>query len=233
VPRDGDTPRPGSKRGDDFEDQVTPGRGGTPVPSLVIDPPSGLTDSQRDWFAKRLASQVPVVKPSPTPSPYGLLSRTTTHDELEILRHFRLGGDQVALAEFVVKLFGELRNVRRDLNEKIESDSSANERDMEALRSLLSKPPNGRVQALQDRIEKLEDASRDADRDAEHRLKRLEGDASFAKRTAQAVIVFLILAIGGAGVWLGIREERLGNVIDAVKELERHSRWHNAKDPSP
>ena len=219
----------------DFDDEVTPGRDGKPV--IVVDLPSGLTDSQRDWFAKRLASGVPSVKTRDTPSPHALLSRTTTHDELEIVRHFKLAGDQVALAEFVAKLMSETRSLRRDLNAKIDSDSSQNEHDMEALRALLSRPPNGRVAALQDRVDKLEDASKDADRDAEHRLKRLEGDASFAKRTAQAVIVFLILAIGGAGVWLGVREERLGNVIDAVKDLdrkvERVTRWPNAKDTTP
>jgi len=222
---------------DDFEDEVTPGRGGSPVPATVIDVPSGLTDSQRDWFAKRLASGVPSVQTRETPTPYALLSRTTTHDELEIVRHFKLAGDQVALAEFVAKLMSELRQVRRDLNAKIESDSSQNERDMEALRALLAKPPNGRVAALQDRVDKLEDSSRDADKDAEHRLRKLEGDAAFARRSVQAVIVFLILSIGAAGIWLGSKSQQLESVLDDVKELKQAGRppirWPNAKDPSP
>lgn len=225
---------------DDFEDQVTPGRGGTPVPATVVDVPSGLTDSQRDWFAQRLASQVPVVHTHPTPPPHALLARTTTHDELELLRHFRLAGDSTALAEFAVKLYAELRKIRHDLNAKIESDSSANERDMEALRALLSKPPNGRHAELQKRVESLERV----DTTADARLKHLEGDAKFARRAAQGVIVFVLVSAGGFLWWFqqraeaaGAEKQRLEYVIDAVKDLDRKvdrlPRWTQPKDPSP
>jgi len=224
---------------DDFEDEVTPERGGgTPVP--VVDLPSGLTDSQRDWFAQRLASGVPSVKTHPTPPPHALLARTTTHDELELLRHFRLAGDSTALAEFAVKLYAELRKIRHDLNAKIESDSSQNERDMEALRALLSKPPNGRMAALQDRVASLEKV----DTTADARLKQLEGDAKFARRAAQGVIVFVLVSAGGFLWWFqqraeaaGAERQRLEYVIDAVKDLDRKvdrlPRWTQPKDPSP
>lgn len=224
--------------GDDFEDQKTPERGAAAPEHL--EHPGGLTESQRHWFAQRLTSGVPVVQPRDTPQPHELLARTTTPDELEILRHFRIAGSRTALEEFVVKLFGEHRQLRRDLNRKIEDDSSDNEAALVELRTLLAKPPNGRVAELKKQVETMEEAidtrfdalerklAAEATTDQvedvkdDHRFKSLEGDARFAKRTAQSVIVFLILSLGAAGIWIGIREQRLETVIETLKD-------HNTK----
>lgn len=216
----------------DFDEESKTPERATPRP--VTDQPShpALTDSQRDWFAQRLASGFPVVQTRDTPAPHELLARTTTPDELELLRHLRLAGDKTALAEFAVKTFAELRQLRHDFNRQVESASSDNEAALKELRDLLSRPPNGRTRALEARVDKLEKV----DAQAERRLKDIEDDTSFAKRAAQGVIVFLILSIGAAGIWLGIREEKLSNLSDTVKDHDRkleRLRWSQPKDNTP
>ncbi len=236
---------------DDFEDQSTPPHECAPI--VIAPEPSqpSLSDSQRDWFAQRLASGIPVVKTRDTPTPGSLIARTTTPDELEILRHFRLAS-RTELEEFVAKMFVELREVRADLNAKIESDSSDNATALQDLRELLNRPPNGRTKALEKRVDDIErslatERSSDAVKDVteDHRLKQLEADARFARRVAYAVVAFVAMSAAGVGLWLrstgvdaGIDKQRLEYVIDAVKDLDRKLdrlvRWPlSTKDSTP
>lgn len=224
---------------DSNDDELTPPHQCAPL--TIDDQSSGLTDSQRDWHAARFASKVPVVEPREVPTLSALVARTTTPDELEVLRHFRIAGDKTAMAEFLVKVFADLRALRQDFNRKLEGDSSDNEQQAAELRALLERPPNGRVKALQERVDALErslhkDEVADAKADVadESRLKLLEGNAQFAKRAAQGVIVFLLVTIGAGGIWVGATNEKLNNVIDAVKAVEKKVdgliRWSQPKD---
>ena len=237
------------------------------IPSLVVDHTSGgtLTDSQRDWFALRFASRTPAVMKRDTPRPYELMARTTTPDELEVLRRFRLAGSKTELEEFVVKMFAEIRQLRSDLNKKIEADSSDNQEALEKLREVLSKPPNGKLRALSARVDgqqtridaqherinamerkaderlaALERKTGDADKDADHRIEDLEGDATFARRAAQGVLIFVFTSAAAFGLWLwhtaeesGRQKQRIEDTINKVKELEQRQiqlRWQHQKD---
>lgn len=217
---------------DEFDEQPTPDPN---APRLVTDESSGLTESQRDHFAARFASRAPVVQTRDTPRPHVLLARTSTPDEIELVRHLRLAGDKTALAEFAVKMFAEVQALRRDLNAKIEADSSDNQSALEELRALLSRPPNGRVAKLQERVDELErmaatERSTDTVREIkdDHRLKQLEADARFARRVAYSVLAFVFVSAGGLGLWLrgtgvaeGIDKQRLEYAIDAGKDRDR------------
>lgn len=212
---------------DDFDDRPTP-------PERAL---SRLTDSERDVMRDRLAV-VSEFEERDITAPIDLFERPVRATESELVRMLRRNPGQ--LAEFVAK-------VAARLHERERSDSEANRKALAEVKALLDRPPDGRLKELQASVEAnegaiaaLERAAMTADaggklRDLadDVRIAALEGDAKFAKRTAQAVIVFLILSLGAAGLWLGAKVEKLDSVIDDVKELKHKSAPQAHKDSTP
>ena len=213
---------------DEFDEQPTPER------AL-----SRLTDSERDVMRNRLAV-VSEFEDREITEPVDVFRRPPRPTENELVRMLRRDPGQ--LAEFVAKIA-----VR--LHERERGDSDANRKALAEVRALLDRPPDGRVKELQADVERLNGAIATLERSAltagadgrvrdlaeDVRIKALEGDAKFAKHIAQSVLIFLLLSIGAAGLWLGSKVEKLDNVIETVKQLEHpQHRWPQAaKDPSP
>lgn len=202
---------------DDFEERPTPPE--RPERGL-----SRLTDSERNVVRDRL-SVVSEYEEREVTAPIDLFERPVRPTEGELVRALRRNPAQ--LAEFVAKIAARLHERERD-------DSDANRRALAEVRTLLDRPPDGRLKDLAATVEALGRTVASLDRAAltadaggklrdladDVRIKALEGDAKFAKRAAQGVIVFLILSLGAAGLWLGIREQKLENVIEKVNDLQ-------------
>lgn len=202
---------------DDFDDER---------PTPPERPALRFTDSERDVMRDRLAVVSSEYEEREITAPVDLFERPVRPTENELVRMLRRNPGQ--LAEFVAK-------VAARIHERERSDSDANRKALAEVRELLDRPPDGRVKELMVRVDALAGrvagleqgliAARSGDQlqdvKDDHRFKALEGDARFARRSAQAVLVFLILSIGGAGIWLGIREQKLENVIDDVRELKQ------------
>ncbi len=220
-----------SANDDDFEERPTPPERPRP----------GFTDSQRDIMRDRLAV-VSEYEEREVTAPIDLFERPVRPTEGDLIRALRRDPHQLAV--FVAKIAARI-------HERERGDSDANRKALAEVKALLDRPPDGRlnevrgaVEALGRSVAVLERSSLTADAGRklidladDVRIKALEGDARFAKRAAQSMIVFLILTLGAAGYWLGVKIQQLSGLIDSVKDLEHKStpfRWPQAtKDNAP
>lgn len=153
--------------------------------------------------------------------PWEILDRDLLPDEENIVRRSkRPSGDPLTVEDGAKML---RRFIRKELDDRSEKKRRADE-----YMAILDTTPSGRLAA---RVDVLERASKDADKDADLRLKTLEKDATFARNAAMSTLVFLILSVGAAGIWIGIREEKLANLIETVRDLRQHST--QSKDNTP
>lgn len=122
-------------------------------------PPRGLTDSERQRFLKQYASGVPVVQGIKPPwDPSEIFSEDLDDAELELWHQLRgTGGDQHRVTKILVKLIWRLKR-------KLDDDQSGNEQMLGELRTLLDRPPNGRVAKIDERVKKIEETHAGAKR---------------------------------------------------------------------
>lgn len=87
-------------------------------------------------------------------SPIDLFERDPKDAEEAVIRHLRR--DPKRLIEYVGKIAGKAQQLQTEFRRRIVHETSENERQLGELRDLLSKPPNGAVARLQERVEKIE-----------------------------------------------------------------------------
>lgn len=154
-------------------------------------------------------------------SPIDLFDRTPKDAEERIIRHLR--NDPKRLIEYVGKIASKTEQLSKEFRRRVVHESSENQRQLDELRDLLNRPPNGAMTKLQDRAEK-----------AEARIAALEGTIKSAKGTMWKAAATVAVTIAGSAVAIitswqasaeraGAATERANNDRSRIDRLERIS----------
>lgn len=199
----------------DFDDESTPPKGKLMRP---------LTDSEREVFRAKYESGVPVVNGDyehEDTSPIDLFRREPKRSQnlvTELRRH----------PEKLIPFLGEFAEW---VHEKMRERSSSEQSAMTELRELLSKPPNGATQRLQEQVTGLEQAIGELAERMEEvekfsgRLEPIEGTIKGVKGFSRWAISGLITAVLGSAVGiiatLQAKAEKDGALAERILTIQR------------
>lgn len=186
-------------------------------------PPRGrrITDSERHRHAQRYALGVPVVRGMEVPptqyeendwtGPIALADRPSRIPERELER--RLRSDPSMLSAYVAKLAHQLEKLRRrdDSSGKIFAEQ------LDQLRDLLARPPNGAVSELQDDVKDLQ---------------RFVGAQRRALKWFAGIAGGLVITVATLIYTLGGKAERQQQLERTVEKLENRL-FPTQKGPIP
>ena len=131
-----------------FEDDPTPPKG-------KFRPPTA--DERRTHAAQWDSSHKGVVRgefDDEETSPIDLFDRDPKDAEERIIRHLRR--DPKRLIEYVGKIAAKAQHLSTEFRRRVVHETSENQRQLEELRDLLNKPPNGALRHVEERVEEIE-----------------------------------------------------------------------------
>lgn len=183
----------------------------------MTDDERAVTGAERRMQRRSQPAGVPVVYAPPSNSdtfddedeitaPESILAREVTDVDLEILHRMGISANAtVTFADFVKFLN---RNNKRE--EKSKSGNQELGRQMEELRQLLAKPPNGAVTELQDQVAALQ-----AEAD------KFRGTVKWLRGVAVAALVAALGSVGTFAVKIWDRAKDEGEAIIRLEYVER------------
>ena len=169
--------------------------------------PKPLGRAERQAFDAHYKSGAPSVNGDydhEDTSPIDLFDRSPRDAEEAIIRHLRR--DPKRLIEYVGKIAARAQQLSTEFRRRVAHESSENQRQLEELRELLNKPPNGALTRVKEQVDGLSEAVHELAERAEEieklvvRVESIESTIKGVRGFSKWAISGLITAVLGSAV---------------------------------